>query len=106
MFRRGVVFFVLAIAVGGCASMQRPSDTAGFRQAEHHSPRYQLGFNDGCEVANENYGQAKLAGGRNDELFKGDPDYREGWMTGREDCKDTVFIVNTGKPNDHLNALF
>lgn len=95
-----VIVLVLAAALCGCAS--HPSDTQGFRQAELNSPRYQVGYNDGCEGANLNYAQSKMAGGRNDELFRSDAAYREGWMAGRENCRDTVFTVGSGKPNDHL----
>jgi hypothetical protein len=100
MFYRATIFVLAGIALCGCAST--PSDVKGFRQSELSSPRYQVGYNDGCEGANLNYAQSKMAGGRNEQLFRTDDAYREGWMTGRENCKDTVFTVSSGKPNDHL----
>lgn len=105
MSYRVAVLAFAAAALCGCAS-SRPGDMKGFRQAELTSPSYQIGYNDGCEGANQNYSQAKMAGGRDDKLFQTDATYREGWLAGRTNCLDVTFIINTGKPNDHLNALF
>lgn len=104
MSYRAMIFALTAIALCGCAT--HPSDTKGFREAELASPSYQLGYNEGCEGANQNYSQAKMAGGRDQKLFENDAGYREGWLAGRTNCLDVTFIINTGKPNDHLNALF
>ncbi len=100
MSYRPVVLVFAGIVLCGCASA--PADVRGQRQAELSSPRYQVGYNDGCEGANQNYAQSKMAGGRNQQLFEVDAAYREGWLAGRENCRDTVFTVSSGKPNDHL----
>jgi|HubBroStandDraft_2_1064218.scaffolds.fasta_scaffold577770_2 hypothetical protein len=98
--------FVVVSGAALCACATHPSDTKGFREAELSSPSYQIGYNDGCEGANQNYAQAKTAGGRNDQLFQSDPTYREGWLAGRTNCLDTTFLISNGKPADHLESLF
>jgi hypothetical protein len=101
---RVTVLLIAAIALCGCAA--HPSDTKGFRQAELASPSYQIGYNDGCEGANQNYAQAKRAGGRDEHMFQSDPTYREGWLDGRTNCLDVTFLISTGKPNDHIGDIF
>lgn len=105
MSSRVIVLAFAAAALCGCAS-SRPADMKAFRQAELTSPSYQLGYDVGCEGANQNYAQAKMAGGRDEKLFEADAAYREGWLAGRTNCLDVTFIINSGKPNDHLNGLF
>ncbi len=93
----------VAIALSGCVS-GRAKDTTAYRQAVLHSPIYSMGYNDGCSVANYNWQRQQSA--RDRETFEKDSDYREGWLAATTNCKDVVCMVNTGKPNDHLNGLF
>ncbi|HVZ68476.1 MAG TPA: hypothetical protein VG891_03375 [Rhizomicrobium sp.] len=100
---RAIVLVGVSLAVAGCVA-GRAKDTAAYRESVMHSNSYRVGYNDGCQVAN--YTWARQQQGRNRETFEKDSDYREGFLTGTQNCKDTVFMVNTGKPNDHLNGLF
>jgi hypothetical protein len=104
MSYRIAVVVLTAAALCGCST--HPSDTQGFRQAELASPTYQIGYDEGCEGANQNYAQAKMAGGRDEKLFQTDANYREGWLAGRTNCLDTTFLISNGKPADHLESLF
>jgi hypothetical protein len=104
MSYRATAFVLAAIALCGCAT--HPSDTKGFREAELNSQTYQLGYNEGCEGANQNYSQAKMAGGRDQQLFENDAAYREGWLAGRTNCLDVTFLISSGKPNDHIGDIF
>jgi len=92
-----------AAMLAGCVS-GRAKDTKAYVQSVQRSPAYHMGYTDGCEVANYSYQRQKRA--RDTDTFNKDSDYREGWLAGTTNCKDTVFLVNTGKPNDHLNGLF
>jgi len=98
---------MLLVAAGamlaGCVS-GRAKDTQAYRQSVMHSQPYRMGYNDGCQVANYNW--ARQQQGRDKNTFDKDSDYREGWLAGTLNCKDTVMIINTGKPNDHINGLF
>ncbi len=92
-----------SIMLAGCVS-GRAKDTKAYVQSVQRSPAYHMGYSDGCVVANYSYQRQKQT--RDANTFNSDSDYREGWMAGTLNCKDTVLIVNTGKPNDHLNGLF
>ena len=98
---------MLLVAAGamlaGCVS-GRAKDTQAYRQSVMHSQPYRMGYNDGCQVANYNWARQQQA--RDKNTFDKDSDYREGWLAGTLNCKDTVMIINTGKPNDHINGLF
>ncbi len=98
---------MLMVAAGamlaGCVS-GRAKDTQAYRQSVMHSQPYRMGYNDGCQVANYNWARQQQA--RDKNTFDKDSDYREGWLAGTLNCKDTVMIINTGKPNDHMNGLF
>lgn len=97
---RIAVVLGVAIALPGCAA-GRAKDTAAYRQAVLHSPVYSMGYNDGCSVANYNWQRQQSA--RNVASYDKESDYREGWLAGTINCKDVVFMVSSGKPNDHLN---
>lgn len=100
---RAVLLASLCLMLAGCVT-GRAKDTEAYRQSVMHSNAYRMGYNDGCQVAN--YTWARQKQGHDKESFENDSDYREGFLTGTQNCKDTVFMVNTGKPNDHLNGLF
>jgi hypothetical protein len=91
------------LALAGCVA-GRAKDGEAYRQSVMTSAAYHSGYADGCQVAN--YTWARQQQGRDRKTFEKDSDYREGFLTGTQNCKDTVFMVNTGKPNNHLNGLF
>ena len=101
---RAMVFAGACIALAGCTTGSNKDTSKAYRESVLHSTGYRMGYNDGCQVAN--YTWQRQQSGRDKETFDKDSDYREGWLQGTQNCKDVVFMVNTGKPNDHLNGLF
>jgi len=90
---------VFCAALCGCAAPYA-KDTQAYRQSVMNSPAYHAGYSDGCSVANYNWSRQKL--GINKASFEKDADYRQGFLVGAQNCKDSVLTTNTGKPNDHL----
>ena len=100
---KAIVLAGVCVTLAGCVA-GRAKDTAAYRESVMHSNTYRMGYNDGCQVAN--YTWQRQQSGRDKAAFDKEADYREGWLQGTQNCKDVVFMVNTGKPNDHLNGLF
>ena len=100
---RAIVLSGVCVMLAGCVA-GRAKDTSAYRESVMHSNAYRMGYNDGCQVAN--YTWQRQQSGRDKDTFDKEPDYREGWLQGTQNCKDVVFMVITGKPNDHLNGLF
>lgn len=97
------LLITVSLVLIACAS-QRSKDTTAYRESVRNSDSYHFGFLDGCQVANYNWARQKQA--RRFDLFRNDTDYREGFLTGTQNCKDTVLIINTGKPLDHVQGIW
>lgn len=93
----------IGLALTACAS-QPSKDAAAYRESVRNSKSYHVGYNDGCEVANYSWARQKQA--QRSDLTQESADYREGFLTGAQNCKDTVLIVNTGKPLEHVQGIW
>ena len=79
----------LAAFIVGLSACTTPTD--------NRSPKYQLGFGDGCATASTETAGAPREPRRNRALYEFDRDYRAGWLSGHAQClaprPASVFIM-------------
>lgn len=103
LFDRRILVAVACIAFSGCASPYA-QDGLTTKRTAMNSAAFSSGYSDGCMVAN--YSWSRQRQGYNKDSLGKDSNYHQGFMMGAQNCKDTVLMVNTGKPNDHVQNLW
>ncbi len=68
-------------------------------EEQKKSQSYHTGYRDGC--AHASTGQP-----RNGNAYETDVNYRQGWTSGYNNCRNIGPMNNIGRPADHLDNLF
>ena len=58
---------------------------------------YQAGYTQGCHTGNVNAGVVDIIM-KNEQRFRNDPDYRQGWLTGHAECYENELRYSMGGP--------
>jgi len=82
-----LAIFASALLLAGCATTQKPSATQAPAKPppanvnlSGYPPAFQFGYADGCA-------SVRAARKRDEERFKTDPQYAQGWRDGYDICK-------------------